>query len=68
MSLTADVLVLHSHYKLQYFKKASWENDWIDTALDLVCKMFDRFYTDPAETVGNCEALVKRSVCSVSTL
>jgi hypothetical protein len=36
--------VLHPHHKLHYFKKAGWEEDWIETARDIVCAEFDQTY------------------------
>lgn len=36
--------VLHPWHKLEYFKQAKWEQDWIDTALDLVREMYDSSY------------------------
>ena len=37
-------LVLHPRHKLKYFKDASWEQDWIDTAKDIVQAEFNRSY------------------------
>ena len=37
-------LVLHPRHKLQYFKNAGWEQDWIDTAKGIVRSVFDRSY------------------------
>ncbi|KAF8232401.1 hypothetical protein L208DRAFT_1272385, partial [Tricholoma matsutake] len=34
-------MVLHPHHKLKYFEKANWEQDWIDTAWELVCDRFE---------------------------
>jgi hypothetical protein len=36
--------VLHPRHKLQYFKKAGWEDSWIETACTIVCDEFDRTY------------------------
>ena len=36
--------VLHPHHKLHYFKTAGWEEDWIETARDIVREEFDRTY------------------------
>ena len=30
------LIVLHPHHKLNYFKKAKWNNKWIDTAWQIV--------------------------------
>ena len=37
-------LVLHPCHKLRYFKKARWEDDWIDTTQDIVHTEFDQTY------------------------
>ena len=37
--------VLHPRHKLHYFKTAGWEDDWIQTARDIVHEEFDRTYT-----------------------
>lgn len=37
-------LVLHPRHKLQYFKKAGWEDAWIKTARSIVRDEFDRTY------------------------
>jgi hypothetical protein len=36
--------VLHLRHKLSYFKLAGWEQDWIETAKELVCDTFERSY------------------------
>jgi hypothetical protein len=36
--------VLHPRHKLKYFKDAGWEQDWIDTAKDIVQAEFNRSY------------------------
>ena len=36
--------VLHQHHKLNYFKKARWEDNWIETAQDIVYTEFDQTY------------------------
>lgn len=35
-TLTVSHLVLHPEFKLQYFKNAKWEADWIETAEDII--------------------------------
>lgn len=37
-------LVLHPRHKLQYFKKAGWEEEWIEAAEEIVRDEFDRTY------------------------
>ena len=39
-------VVLHPHHKLHYFKKAGWEEIWIETAWDIVHAKFDQIYGD----------------------
>jgi hypothetical protein len=39
-------VVLHPRHKLQYFKNIGWEDDWIQTAEDLVRDEFARWYVD----------------------
>ncbi len=36
--------VLHPSYKLEYFKKAKWEDEWIRTAREITREEFDRSY------------------------
>lgn len=36
--------VLHPRHKLQYFKDAQWEQEWIDVAKRIVREEFDRSY------------------------
>jgi hypothetical protein len=38
--------VLHPHHKLDYFKTAGWEAEWIQTASDLVHHEFNFAYAD----------------------
>ena len=42
--LLTVVLVLHPQHKLSYFKGAQWEDDWIETAEQLVREEFERSY------------------------
>ena len=37
-------MVLHPRHKLQYFKKAGWEETWIKTSHDIVRTEFDQTY------------------------
>ena len=37
--------VLHPQHKLHYFKKAGQDENWIETAKDIVCAEFDQTYT-----------------------
>jgi len=36
--------VLHPCHKLNYFKKAGWEDEWIETAQDIIRTEFDQMY------------------------
>jgi hypothetical protein len=36
--------VLHPRHKLHYFKKAGWEEAWIETAWEIVRAEFDQTY------------------------
>jgi hypothetical protein len=56
--------VLHPRHKLSYFKSAKWEQEWIDTAEELVHDEFERSYKQEvpcndsdgdAETTEVCE-------------
>src|ERR1700678_135540 len=38
------LLVLHPCHKLQYFKTAGWEEEWIEAAEEIVRDEFDRTY------------------------
>lgn len=35
-------LVLHPEFKLAYFKKAKWADDWIETARQIICDKWER--------------------------
>jgi hypothetical protein len=48
--------VLHPRNKLNYFKNAGWEADWIKTASDLVRDEFDLLYADIAIDSDNNES------------
>lgn len=36
--------VLHPRHKLHYFKTAGWEDEWVETACNIVREEFDRTY------------------------
>src|SRR5271168_747090 len=38
------ILVLHPRHKLKYFEMAGWEEEWIQTARQIVRSEFDRTY------------------------
>jgi hypothetical protein len=48
--LLTNPLVLHPHYKLEYFKKQKWEVPWIQDAHKLVHHEFNCSYV-PAVVV-----------------
>ncbi|KAF8226258.1 hypothetical protein L208DRAFT_1020698, partial [Tricholoma matsutake] len=37
-------MVLHPRHKLTCFKMAGWEQEWIETAKELVCNAFEQSY------------------------
>ena len=39
-----SLIVLHPCHKLHYFKTAGWQDEWIETAHNIVCEEFDRTY------------------------
>jgi hypothetical protein len=45
--------VLHPRHKLSYFKKAKWENDWIEAARQLVRAEFNRSYRHLSNSQGS---------------
>ena len=55
--------VLHPRYKLEYFKKAGWEPDWIDMAEQLVRTSFNKFYARKDNTDDVPMASVAERVC-----
>jgi len=42
--LLISILVLHPSHKLAYFKTASWDDEWIDAAEEIVRAEFERAY------------------------
>ena len=43
-SFKSSPAVLHPRHKLHYFKKAGWDERWIETARDIVRAEFDQTY------------------------
>lgn len=39
--------MLHPRHKLEYFKNAGWEPEWIDTAKSIVREEFEQSYMTP---------------------
>ncbi|KAG0692110.1 hypothetical protein DFH29DRAFT_818224 [Suillus ampliporus] len=50
-------MVLHPHHKLNYFKTAGWEPEWIQTASDLVHHEFDFAYADMPTSSADKESV-----------
>ena len=44
--LSIFAVVLHPSHKLEYFKKANWDDEWRETAVDIVRTEFERAYAD----------------------
>jgi len=42
--LTNPSLVFHPHHKLEYFRNAGWEEEWLVRAEDIVHTMFNLSY------------------------
>lgn len=41
--------VLHPRHKLEYFRRAGWEPEWIETASEIVRTKFEESYAVPVE-------------------
>ena len=41
--------MLHPRHKLEYFKNAGWEDEWINTAERIVRNEYERSYARPEE-------------------
>ena len=56
--------VLHPCHKLAYFKTAGWEQEWIETARELVCDAFEQSYKqeDKMNRLWTSQSLGKRYV------
>ena len=54
--------MLHPRHKLEYFKRAGWEDDWISTARKIVHDEFERSYSD-FELVEEEEDPLPTEVC-----
>ncbi|GBE82272.1 putative AC9 transposase [Sparassis crispa] len=58
-------MVLHPSHKLQYFRNAGWQVEWITTARALVCEEYDRAYAQCAVNVEPTQ--MKQSECTPSS-
>jgi hypothetical protein len=60
------LLVLHPHHKLQYFRNAGWEDNWIERAEEIVCTQFDLSYgsLDTSWATSQRPRLAKAKVCT----
>ncbi|KAF8550527.1 hypothetical protein OG21DRAFT_397915 [Imleria badia] len=52
-------MVLHPRHKLQYFRQANWEQDWINTAEELVREEYNRTYKSIADDPDQAQELDK---------
>ncbi|KIK82193.1 hypothetical protein PAXRUDRAFT_128194, partial [Paxillus rubicundulus Ve08.2h10] len=52
-------MVLHPHHKLQYFQQANWEQDWINTAEELVREEYEHTYKSVADDSDRAQVLDK---------
>ena len=49
MILSDAVSVLHPSHKLNYFKTARWEDEWVETAETIVQTEFEKAYAAVAD-------------------
>jgi len=67
------MLVLHPRHKLDYFKQAGWQVEWVSTAHDLVYDTFNSSYAtqyhpgDISEDNSSDEEKVSHLLLSLST-
>ncbi|TFK79869.1 hypothetical protein K466DRAFT_579083 [Polyporus arcularius HHB13444] len=45
-------MIMHPRYKLAYFRTEGWLQDWIDTALDIVRREWDRYKPSSSEAAS----------------
>ena len=63
MSSTTNIwIVLHPHYKMDYFKQAKWKVDWINTAHDLIHTTYDLSYA-PHHIQDDAESIPDPNTC-----
>jgi hypothetical protein len=60
--------VLHPRHKLQYFKRAGWQPDWIKKAEEIVRAKFDESYAAPADDSDDVDMLPPASTKKVHYL
>jgi hypothetical protein len=51
--------VLHPRHKLQYFKDAKWEKEWIKEAKNIVREVFDQSYASLDADLAAPSAIVR---------
>ncbi|KAF8991788.1 hypothetical protein BDQ17DRAFT_1254536, partial [Cyathus striatus] len=56
-------MILHSQYKLQYFKNTGWQPEWITTAKELLCTQFELHYRDFDEVDSGSTEIPAHVVC-----
>ncbi|KIM51047.1 hypothetical protein SCLCIDRAFT_46451, partial [Scleroderma citrinum Foug A] len=56
-------MILHPCYKLEYFKQAKWNVDWIDTAQDLIRATYDSTYA-PCHVQEDDRSATESSTCA----
>lgn len=67
MTSNNSLTVLHPRHKLQYFRDANWDDEWIATATGIIRDEFERAYADlPIEEVEVAAPIVRRGVTCLS--
>lgn len=60
--------VLHPRHKVEYFKRAKWEKEWIDSAVDIVRDEFERTYADREIDVDHFKPSKAKNVSNIQFL
>lgn len=62
-SFSYTLVVLHPRHKLEYFRNAGWEKDWVDKAEKIVRDEFDQSYgsLDASWAVQGSKSKVRRA-------
>ena len=53
--LAKFLAVLHPWHKLAYFEVQGWEEDWIDTAYDIICEEYNHLYASSRFDSDSCK-------------